>query len=86
MTENKKLYNARSITDGELLFMDLARRLIKRIFDAADMSLPDATNIELSLARIIAERDRLRSTERRNCDNEFGKISEGIANTDLSGL
>jgi len=45
---------------GDLLFADLGHRLIKRILENVDMSEIDSSDIELSLMRIIGERDRLR--------------------------
>jgi len=47
-------------SDSDLLFAELGDRLIKRILENVDMSEPDSSDIELSLMRIIAERESLR--------------------------
>lgn len=70
---------------GKFLFEALAQRLIRRILDAADMSLPDATDIELSLARIIGERDNLKSqtfSAPRLVELDEEKLADEIAEYD----
>ena len=54
-----------TITDGEALFMDLGHRLVKRIVESSDMTLPDAIDIELSLLRIISMRDKQAEENKR---------------------
>lgn len=53
------------LSAGAILFAELGRRLVYRIMEAADMSLPDATDVELSLCRIIHERDSLKAAAAR---------------------
>lgn len=43
------------------LFQAPGSRIVRRVMNAADMTLPDATDVELSLVRIIADRDNLRA-------------------------
>jgi len=57
----RELGEVKAQTEGSMLFIALGQRLINRICNATDMTLPDATDIELSLVRIITERDQLRS-------------------------
>lgn len=45
---------------GTVLFGALGSRLVKRVMAAADFTTPDACDVELSLVRIISERDSLR--------------------------
>ncbi len=61
----------RQKSGGDILFDDLCHRLIKRILSSADMNLPEATDIELSLARIIGERD--------NHKAEIGRLKKELS-------
>jgi len=62
---------------GNLLFADLGHRLIKRILENVDMSEPDSSDIELSLMRIIGERDKLRE-QVLHCVKPYSGLEERI--------
>ena len=68
---------------GDILYHALARRLIERIINAADMSLPDAGDIELSLARIIGERNRAQSLLATR-DAQVAALREALVNLTLA--
>lgn len=60
-TENAELRRQVEELGGAVLMAALGQRLVGRVVSAADMSLPDATDVELSLVRIIEERDTLKA-------------------------
>ena len=54
----RRLQEAEQKIAGDALAVDLLKRLMKRIFENADMSLPDATDVELQLIRQLSSIDR----------------------------
>jgi len=56
----KEIEELKNKLGGDVLYKGLANRLIGQIVKHADMSLPESTDIELSLMRIINERNQLK--------------------------
>ena len=56
-----ELDEARAKLGGAVMFGAVGGRLMSRIFEAADMTLPDATDVELQLVRLLSELTDLRT-------------------------
>lgn len=54
--------DARANLTAQTLFRQLGGRLITRVMEAADMSLPDSSDVELQLVRLLTELSTLRDS------------------------